>query len=690
MASTIKLAVMKLLQRLDYRLSTTISSHNKSTVTDSENLIPETIEAFGDIKIGIHLIPNLALVLLRGQKHDQEFENESEISIHHLHTLSLEIFSKAQIPYTVGFDVRSQNLRNLLEYTSGSIDHLKVEELSSSLCESWWNGNVVYEHGHPETFSFMLFSSSVALIDELTHDGKLFPSQKYVQRVPIILCQMLTRLISAQNKNGSWGLDDNLEATTYATLALHSISSFQYTHVLETEIKEILIRAGTALTSLRAGKFDSLVNGNEPGMESILEAYSLVAIESTQAKRSTVPLDSGSLALATKISGFAKWFSATEYLRGESSCMIKTSILEASFYRPILQDARTKIFPQTNAKEGDKYMEYIPIMWVIPSTCRKSFLSPEYILDMVVLSMWIFLVDEYMESNVIHFSDVEFAQFRSAMNHLSFETPENGFHDFDPEAPSDPASPGELSSQSTRLEEAISVFTKFIAEVLSYTHVVNASSSDRYELRLETVKYLLYHVTQLEDNIRFSKQNHEPGKNSTWLTPKMPYHTWVHTVGAGHVSGPFGFAFLSCLLGGSVRKGRDCFGTITQKLIAFKMNSHIGSFCRIYNDYGSVVRDREECNINSINFPEFFSMRIQTENNDDPVQHAEKQAKKALLEAGIFERKFAIQAAEILYDVLGEDGSEGNKISDAVRVYMGGCEQFSDLYLTRDVTNTVK
>jgi hypothetical protein len=50
MASTIKLAVMKLLQRLDYRLSTTISSHNKSTVTDSENLIPETIEV-GDLRI---------------------------------------------------------------------------------------------------------------------------------------------------------------------------------------------------------------------------------------------------------------------------------------------------------------------------------------------------------------------------------------------------------------------------------------------------------------------------------------------------------------------------------------------------------------------------------------------------------------------------------------------------------------
>jgi hypothetical protein len=32
-------------------------------------------KAFGDIKLGSHLIPNLALVLLRGQKHDQEFEN---------------------------------------------------------------------------------------------------------------------------------------------------------------------------------------------------------------------------------------------------------------------------------------------------------------------------------------------------------------------------------------------------------------------------------------------------------------------------------------------------------------------------------------------------------------------------------------------------------------------------------------
>lgn len=542
----------------------------------------------------------------------------------------------------------------------------------------------------PEGFSYMTFSESIIRLDQrLSQDETLPATKEYIRRAPIVLIQMVAKLISSQNEDGSWGIDGDVETTTFAILAIISISSFSYTHVLADEILEALAKAGDALTLLKDGISSPNENVNRTTVGGISEAYLLTALKRLRKDGTGLFPNDRDSALATKVSRFAKWFSNTDYLNGEPSFMIKVSILEASFYKPILQDLRTKVFPQTNTKEGDKYMEYIPIMWVIPSTCRKLFLSPEYILDMLVLSMWIFLVDEYMESNVIHFSADEFAQFRNAMGELSASDREE--IDFGVKQTTEsPAKTKDLSPRSTRLEGAISVFTQFMDDVLGYSNVCNASLSDRFELRLETVKYLLYHITQSEDNIRFSKQQHAPGRNTKFLTPRMPYHTWVHTIGAGHVSGPFAFAFLTCLLGGSVRKGCDCFGTITQKLIAFKMNSHIGSFCRIYNDYGSVSRDREEFNINSINFPEFFSANDQLERDDETWQHEEKKAKEALLEAGVFERKCAIETSKILYKALGADGEEGERISDSIRVYMGGCEQFSDMYLTRDVTNRVK
>lgn len=37
---------------------------------------------------------------------------------------------------------------------------------------------------------------------------------------------------------------------------------------------------------------------------------------------------------------------------------------------------------------------------------------------------------------------------------------------------------------------------------------------------------------------------------------------------------------------------------------------HLGRMCRQYNDYGSLARDQEERNLNSLNFPEFCGLGV--------------------------------------------------------------------------------
>ncbi len=108
----------------------------------------------------------------------------------------------------------------------------------------------------------------------------------------------------------------------------------------------------------------------------------------------------------------------------------------------------------------------------------------------------------------------------------------------------------------------------------------------------------------------------------------------------------------------------------------------------MYNDYGSIVRDHDEINLNSVNFPEFFPDDVDAGSGDETIAMAK--AKATLLEAAKYERRCALETAEALYRELEKEGEEGKRVRDCLRVYIGAGEQFSDMYVTRDVTNSVK
>lgn len=334
-------------------------------------------------------------------------------------------------------------------------------------------------------------------------------------------------------------------------------------------------------------------------------------------------------------------------------------------------------------------------MWILSSTGRKMYAPPEYLFDMMVLSMFIFLVDEYMESTVAHFSEDEFVVFEAALREI---------HPITTSSLMNPSLPGfqpglnELATakgasdahySSPGVQAAVLVFRSFASAVIEYPHVSSASQSELVELRSEMQSYLLYHIVQGEDNARLMKQEHDPHQITRFQTPRTSYASWLHTIGAGHISGPFSFVFFQCLIGGSVRGGADCFSTVKQKLMAFNMNGHIGAFSRMYNDYGSVLRDRDEQNLNSINFPEFFFSHRRGTNSTNSST-ALDESKETLLAAAQYERKCATDSAEVLFQELETEGAAGRTIALYLKIYLGTCEHFADMYLTRDVTNRVK
>lgn len=535
----------------------------------------------------------------------------------------------------------------------------------------------------------MLYAEAFLEIHKLSESEPpvLLVNASIQERAAVAIARILAQVLSLQNNDGSWGPRGCAETTAYAILTLLTVIALPYVQALKMEIEHAIAKGRQAMALMHE-------SWNKPhylwvrkaayGSVALSQAFSLAAMRKPiNELRCREEMRTAIDKQTQEILGFSRFFSNLEHLKTVPQSMIKASVLEATFYQPSLKAMRAANFPQTRANEKDKYLKYIPIMWVLPSTCDALFSPPEYLLDMMVLSMFIFLVDEYLESNVAQFSTEEFEAFRQSVEEI---------HPEDDSLAMDLSLPGFLQDKNTntpagkdqpppslsnRLQEAISVFQSWATTVMKYPRVKDASRSDLLELRSETKRYILYHLTQLEDNARFAKQ--DSSASTRFMTPRTSYQTWVHTVGAGHVSGPFSFAFFVCSMGGSVRHGADCFTGVKQKIIAYNMNTHLGTYCRMYNDYGSIMRDQEERNLNSVNFPEFFADNLDRDS-----------AKATLLDVAGYERQCAAESAEVLMKDLRGEGSVGGKIADCLRVYIGASNGFSDMYVTRDVTNRVK
>ena len=559
--------------------------------------------------------------------------------------------------------------------------------------------------------SMMVYAEAVTSINQLRELEPLdvVDGRNLQERIPITIIQILANILSSQNTDATWGPRGCAETTAYALLTLTAIGSLPYILPLQEEIRHAIASGHQTLLQMskswaedRAMEIDKVTDG--PPMLS--RAYTLIAM-----RKAIIGFSCAESASKTDIRrrdevlAFSRYFSSLDHMKKESLAMIKASVLEGCFYVPLLKARRTDIFPATDANEKDKYFNYIPPLWIFTSTCRRIFLPPECLLDMMIRSMFIFLVDEYMESNVALLSTEELTTFRDSIKAILSERSPSELHRLDLTTQQTlknkrATDTGHLSpaTLSDRLRAAISVFETFASSIMTYPTFKNASATDLLELRSETKNYLLSHVAQIEDNARFvSQTHHRPSKRTKFPSPRTPYHVWAHTTGAGHISGPFSFALFTCSMSGGVRNGKsDCFKTVRQKIQAYIMNLHISAYCRMYNDYGSITRDRAEGNLNSINFPEFFPLDDRScSGNDDVggqgVDGDQERAKATLLEAAEYERQRAVEAAEPLLKELyeGEVGEE-SRIADALRVYIGCCEHFSDLYLYRDVTNSVR
>lgn len=109
---------------------------------------------------------------------------------------------------------------------------------------------------------------------------------------------------------------------------------------------------------------------------------------------------------------------------------------------------------------------------------------------------------------------------------------------------------------------------------------------------------------------------------------------------------------------------------------------HLAACARMYNDYGSVVRDRDEDDLNGVNFPEFSTQSKGEDSNgaDDGEEEEMGKKKKQLLELAKYEERCVDGGMKELEGLCGE------RVMGVVRVFRSVVDVYNQMYVARDLS----
>lgn len=221
------------------------------------------------------------------------------------------------------------------------------------------------------------------------------------------------------------------------------------------------------------------------------------------------------------------------------------------------------------------------------------------------------------------------------------------------------------------LDEVYAILKRFVGHVLKHRHVQTASAYDQVRLHRELKTFLLAHIDQIEDNSRLAMQRTNVNTPTIFQNPRTTFFDWVRTTSANHTSCPYSFALVTCFFG----QHKDFFPTSTEKYLAQAVCRHLATLCRLYNDYGSLARDRVEKNLNSVNFPEFHAPK--SPEGDDQLQ-------KQLFSIAAFERK----CLELTLAELSQVTSDLDK--QVIEVFCNVTDMFGQIYVKKDIASRMK
>jgi hypothetical protein len=604
------------------------------------------------------------------------------------------------------------------------------------------------------------------------------PAKLVHQDIPRTLLDILSRTMRLQQADGSW--ESKREVTAYAVLTLAPLLGLPWVDFMKPEGIACMYRGKAYLENNRHRWREAeriWIEKTVYSSSNLSQAYCLAAskilVSSSSMSQNVANLfPAQSLKKMAKMSGF---FSQVVPFSEAPKWKLQLSLLQSAQYAVALRESRYNIFPPIEKASDEKYQEYIPFTWVGIRDVLSTGIPAATIWEMMLVSMFNFQVDAYMET-------VVWDQFRDRLPALklfiralcsgtSTQRKRSSESDLEekpskmhkPNGTSNGRSNGGSSNGTTNgglngvsngvevkptngtsngipkgskngsrharwdsgignamkpvvgprndttndveatkgsnglkrsaasLEEAVegldnngvstqeekdndvkAVLTKFVYFALHHPKVLQSPPSLQAWLRHELQTFLIAHITHMEDCAELPAGQDGSSGAFTWDKPRTTFFNWVRTTSADHTSCPYSFVFFLCLIGES---GKNIIANLHQRYALEDACHHLATTCRQYNDFGSVVRDQEERNLNSVNFPEFD---IATDGAMTAKELNERR-KADLLEVATYEKRCLDRVVGELREILEP------KVMEKLDMFIQVTDLYGQIYIARDI-----
>ncbi|PVI05738.1 aphidicolan-16beta-ol synthase [Periconia macrospinosa] len=580
---------------------------------------------------------------------------------------------------------------------------LKVVEF---LCNYWWenDGNIKDKWNVSHLYASLLAFQSITELLVQIENGKLEALSPNLQsKVNITLFQICFRaLLETPNPH-------SIETTSYRVLILCKARRLPFFRPIRSYIDHDITLQVRLLRETSQTEIDSVTNHVwiekvSYGSTLLTQGYKLAALKAASGCTDEIPLSSASIPDSSfeKGTAYVKLLQRTPLFESTPEWQVQASMLEASLFQPLLRNHRLNVFPRKNMAP-DKYFDLIPLTWISCNNRTKAFASNHFLFEMMIISFLDFQADEFMEA-------VAGPAFKGQMDQLHrliddvcntvesslFTTPKRiktsgQISNRDAEVQQLNTFPDQLfhksndhiSEPSPCENEVYEILIQFVRHISNHPSVQSASRWDRTSTLRELRIYLHAHAKQSEDNDRLAQTRTQQlnGKSVSSRTRiQDSYFRWVSTTSADHTACTYSFAFAGCLLS-TQSNGTETFSTTKTKYLAAAMCQHLASMCRMYNDYGSIARDKAECNLNSIDFDDFLG-------NDTNVKATTQTRKDTLFELAQCERSWFNATMERLGNEM--KGSRNQRHMHILNMFCEVTDLYGQIYMVKDIASRMK
>lgn len=496
-----------------------------------------------------------------------------------------------------------------------AITFLLKAEQSGPISDKW---NLSPQYGR------MLFVQTLLSVLDKHDSGclDLLPAAIVYDQIAGSLCRLLGQTLSTQEKDGSWA--ESLEITAYSILTIAHCLSIPWTADLKDRMNDSILRGRRFLRNEygTTDKLDYLWVEKVSYRSSLLHStYCSAAlnIDITERNWSSVIVDCFSLRSdVSKQMGCL--FSSLPLFQKSELASVDLVLIEASQVAKRLRKSRDILFTRDDIPmTADKYVEFIPMIWVACNHKNGHILPANIVWEMVLLSLLNFQVDEYMESFVATLAESELSMLVTFLKREcdgkggpSDTAVDAATHEREFPGPEKRRKTGwdqaknvrdNLPEHNSAVAQSFRALSRFIQHVTQHWSLLHAPTSMQQEVGRELYEFLNGHIIHNRDNVLLAEsKSNETQDGLQHITKERSYLEWVRSTASDDTSCPFSFLFFASLIS---ERGQDCFEGARAKYFSKSLCGHLATMCRQYNDYGSAKRDAEECNLNSLDFPEF-------------------------------------------------------------------------------------